>query len=64
MPWKTACVCKISYRFCVLKHRTPHLVTSNEELESSMEANGFPVHCARPCGATLCTLRSAPTSKQ
>ena len=24
-------VCKISYRLCVLKHGTPHLVTSNEK---------------------------------
>ena len=55
MPWKTASVCKISYRFCVLKHGTTHLVTSNETLESLMEAKGFPV---------LYTLRSGPTSKQ
>ena len=52
-------VCKISYRLCVLNHGTPHLVTSNEKLESLMEANGFPVHCGFPCGATLCTLREA-----
>ena len=40
--------------------------TSNEKLESLMEANGFPVHCGLPCGATLCALamRTGPTSKQ
>ena len=57
MPWNTASVCKISCRLCVLKHGTPHLVTSGEDLESLMEANGFPVHCGRPCGATLCSFR-------
>ena len=41
---------------CVLKHGTPHLVTSNEKLESLMEVGGFPVHCGLPCGATLCTF--------
>ena len=28
------------------------------KLEFLMGANGFPVHCGLPCGATLCTLRS------
>ena len=52
------------YRLCVLKDGTPHLVTSNEQFEFLIEANGFPVHCGLPCGATLCTLCSRPTLKQ
>ena len=60
--WTTASVCKTSYKLCVLKHGTPNLVTSNEKLKSRQTVSQ--VHCGLACGATLCTLRSGPTSKQ
>ena len=58
---KTSSVCKIFYTALCLKHGTPHLVTSNEKLES-LKVGGFPVHCGLPCGATLCHSILRPRS--